>query len=57
MKNENHILMMNNIINDLGYPDIGDRDSKKKNFTKTLPKLVEEIQNKTFDELTDDSYD
>ena len=38
MKNENDILMMNNIINDLGYTSIGDRDSKTKTFyTKTLP--------------------
>ena len=29
----------------------------KKRVTKTLPKLVEEIQNKTFDEITHHSYD
>ena len=29
MKNENDILMMNNITNDLGYTGIGNRDSKK----------------------------
>ena len=58
MKNENDILMMNNIINDLGNTGIGDRDSKRKTFfTKTLPKLVEEIQNKSFHEITDDSDD
>ena len=58
MKNESDILMMNNIIRDVGYTGIGDRDSKRKKiFTKTLPKLVEEIQNKTFDEITDDSDD
>ena len=52
MKNENDILMMNNIIRDLGYTGDGDRDSKRKIFlTKTLPKLVEDIQNKTFDEI------
>ena len=56
MKNENDNLMINNIISDLGYTGIGDRHSNKKTFfTKTLPKLVEEIQNKTFDEITDDS--
>ena len=58
MKNESDILMMNNIIRDLGYTGREDRDSKRKNFfTKTLPKLVEEIQNKTFEEITHDSDD
>ena len=53
---ESDILKMNNIIKDLGYTGVGDRDSKRKTFfTKKLPKLVEEIQNKTFDEITDDS--
>ena len=56
MKNENDILMMNNIIKDLGYTGAGDRDSKRKTFSlKKLPKLVEEIQNKTFDEIDDNS--
>ena len=55
-KKENDILMMNNNIRDLGYKGVGDRDSKRKIFfTKTLPKLVEKIQNKTFEEITDDS--
>ena len=50
--------MLNNIIGDLGYTGRRDGDSKRKTFfTKTLPKLVEEIQNKTFDEITDDSDD
>ena len=58
MKNENDILMMYNIINDLGYTGIGDKPSKRKTFfTITLPKLVEEIPNKTFEESTDDSGD
>ena len=58
MKDENDILMMYNIIRDIGYNGIGDRDSKRKTFfTKKLPKLVEDIQNKTFDEITDDSDD
>ena len=58
LKNENDILMMNNVINDLGYTGDGDRDLKRKTFfTKILPKLVDEIQNKTFDEITDDSDD
>ena len=56
MRNESDILMMNNIINDLGYTGYDDRNSKRKYFfTKTLPKLVEEIQNRTFEEITDDS--
>ena len=58
MKNEIDILMMYNIIDDLGYTGIGDKPSKRKTlFTRTLPKLVEEIQNKTFEEITDDSSD
>ena len=58
MKNKNDILMMNNIIRDLGYPGIGDRDSRRKMlFLKKLPKLAEKVQNKTFDEITDDPDD
>ena len=49
MKNENDILMMDNIIKDLGYTGIGERDSKTKIFfTKKLPKLAEENQKKNF---------
>ena len=56
MKNESDILMMNNIIRDLGYTADEDKPSKRKSFfTITLPKLVEEIQNKTFEEITLDS--
>ena len=52
MKDENDILMMYNIIRDLKYDGLGDRDSKRKIFfTKKLPKLVEDIQNRTFDEI------
>ena len=44
--------MINNIIRGLGYTGDGDRESKRKTFlTITLPKLVDEIQNKTFDEI------
>ena len=58
MKIENDILMLNNIIRDLGYTGIGDHTSKRKTLiTITLPKLVEEIQNKIFEEITDDSDD
>ena len=58
MKNENVILMLNNIIRDSGYTGLGDYPSKRKTFlTITLPKLVEEIQNKTFEEITGDSDD
>ena len=46
------------IIGDLGYTGVGDRDSKRKIFcTKTLPKLVEKVQSKTFEEITNDSDD
>ena len=56
MKNEHDILMLNNIIRDLEYTGIGHYTSKRKTFlTITLPKLVEEIQNKTFEEITDNS--
>ena len=49
---------MNNIIRDLGYTGIGDRPSNRKTFfTKTIPKLVEEFQNRTFDEITHNSDD
>ena len=44
--------MINNIIRDLGYTGDGDRESKRKTILAiTLPKLVDEIQNKTFDEI------
>ena len=47
---------MKNIIRDLGYTGRGDRQSKRKTFfTKTLPKIVDEIQYKCFDEITDSS--
>ena len=56
MKNENDILMLNNIIRDLGYTGRGDYQSKRKTFlTETHPKLVEEIQNRTYEEITLDS--
>ena len=56
MKNEADSLLMNNIKNDLGYTGLRDYPSKRKTFlTKTLPRLVEEIQNKTFEEITRDS--
>ena len=56
MKNENDILMLNNIKNDLGYTGAGDYSSKRQTFlTKTLPRLVEEIQNRTFEEITNNS--
>ena len=49
--------MINKFIGHVGYTDRGDRDSKRKTFfTETLPKLVEDIQNKVFDEIKDDSY-
>ena len=43
MKNENDILMLNNIIRDIGYTGVGDRPSFRKTFlTEKLPKLAEE---------------
>ena len=52
MKSENDILMIKSLINDLVYTGDGDRDSKRKTFfTKILPKLVDEVQNKTFYEI------
>ena len=54
MKNENDILMMNIIVRYLGYTGVGDRPSNRKTFlTITLSKLVEEIRNKTFEEIRD----
>ena len=56
MRKENDILRMNNIVKGLGYTGIDNRDWKRKTFlTKKLPRLDEEIQNKTFWEITDDS--
>ena len=58
MKNESDILMMDNIMRDLGYTGREDRDSKRKTFfLKKLPKLVNDIQNRTFEEIIDDSDD
>ena len=55
-KKASDFLMMNNIIRDLNYTGDGNKPSKRKTFfTKTLPKLVEEIQNRTFEEITLDS--
>ena len=52
LKNENDILMLYNIVSDIGYTGIGDIKSKRKIFlTEKLPKLVEDIQNRTFDEI------
>ena len=52
MKNENDILMMINIFRDVNYTGRGDRVSKRKTFfTIDLPKRVNGIQNKTFDEI------
>ena len=58
MKRAKDILMMNKIVNDLGYTGVGDKKLYRKTFlTITLPKSVDEIQNKTFEEITDDSDD
>ena len=56
IKNKNDILMLNNIIRDVGYTGRGDYQSKRKTFlTETLPKLGEEFQNRTYEEITLDS--
>ena len=58
MKNEEDFLMMYNILRNLGYTGIGDKKSNRKTFfTVLLPKLVDEFQNRTNDEITDDSDD
>ena len=58
MTNENDELLMYKNINDFGYTGVDDRDSKRKKFfTITLPKLIEDIQNRTFDAIIDDSDD
>ena len=49
MKTERYILMLNNKIRDLGYTGVDDRYSKRKIFfTKTLPKLVNDISKLNF---------
>ena len=56
MKNEDDTLMMYNIVRDLEYTGVGDKKSTRKTFfTKTLRELADDIQHKTFDEITDDS--
>ena len=56
VKKESDNLMMSNILHDLGYTGIGDRESKRKPFLrKALPKLLEKIQNKMFDDIRDKS--
>ena len=56
LKNENDILMLYNIVRDIGHTGIGDIKSKRKILlTESLPKLVNDIQNRTFEEITDDS--
>ena len=58
MKNENDILMTNNIKRHLAYTGIRERDSNRKSFfTKKRPKLAQEIQNRTFEGITGDSDD
>ena len=57
MKNEDDMLTMY-IIRDLGYTSVGDKKTNRKTFfTTTLPTVVDDIQNKIFDETTDDSDD
>ena len=51
MKNGNDILKKNIIKNDFNYTGISNKPSK------TLPKLVDNFQNETFDEILDSSDD
>ena len=52
MKSEADILMLNNILRDVKYTGIQDIPSNRKTFfTITPPKIVQEFQNKTFDEI------
>ena len=52
MKSENDIIMMNNILRDVNYAGVRDRTSNRKTFfTIELPKRVNEVQNKTFNEI------
>ena len=54
LKNVDEILMLYNIIRDIEYTGKEDRPSFRKTFLiETLPKLVEEIQNRTFEEIID----
>ena len=58
MKNEDDILFLYIIINDFGYTAISDKKSNRNTFfTIKFPKLVDEIQNRTFDEFADKSDD
>ena len=58
MKRSSDILLRNNILNCLRYTSVGDKKSNRKTFlTITLPKIVDEIQNRTFEEITDYSND
>ena len=51
MKSENDILMMNNILRDIKYTGVGDKKSNRKTFFTELPKNINEIQIRTFDEI------
>ena len=54
MKNGYDISLMNISKNDSNYTGVGDKSSKRKTiFTITLPKLVVEVQNKIFEELSE----
>ena len=56
MKDGNDFFMMNIPRRDLGYTGVGDGKSNRKTFsTKKLPKLVDEIQKKTFEEFMENS--
>ena len=56
MKKENDIIMMKNILRDVGYTGKAGRVSNRKTFFTILhPKLVEKTQSKTIDEVIESS--
>ena len=56
MEEGNDILMKNIIKNDLNYTGVGDKSSERKTFLSiTLPRMVEDIQNRTFEEIIHNS--
>ena len=51
MKNDTDVLMFNNIIDDIGYTNIGDSSSKRNHFImEILPEGVAKIENKIVSE-------
>ena len=51
MQSENDILMMNNFLRDIEYTGVEVKKSNRKTFFTELPKKVNEIQNRAFNEI------